>query len=204
MSSGKNSFVSVKFDDLKKSDRYYFMTSTIVPRPIAVVLTQDEQGRDNLAPFSYFNAVSSDPPCVMFSMGKKRDRLSGQLNEKDTLQNILKTREFTVHISQASQLAIVDASGEELAYGQSEREKLGLTLAPSTWIRVPRVLEFPVAYECVLETTVELGANTMVIGRVLGAHLRKDLRAGDEWRADFERLDPLARLGREYGAIKPL
>src|SRR5688572_19713069 len=120
MNSAKLPFVSVKFDDLRKSDRYYFMTSTIVPRPIAVVLTQDEQGTDNLAPFSYFNAVSSDPPCVMFSMGKKRDHLSGQLNEKDTLQNILKTKEFTVHIAQAAQIKLVDDAGEELAYGESE------------------------------------------------------------------------------------
>jgi flavin reductase (DIM6/NTAB) family NADH-FMN oxidoreductase RutF len=197
-------FASVKFDNLSRAERYYFMTSTIVPRPIAIVGTQDEQGRDNLAPFSYFNAVSSDPACVMFSMGKKRDRQSGALNPKDTLANILKHPEFVVHIAHASQVGIVDAAGEELEYGESERAKLGLTLVDSTWIKIHRVLEFPVAMECVLEKTVEFGTNTMVIGRVLGAHLREDLKLDGKWEADFSKLDPLARLAREYGAIHPI
>ncbi|MBS1958697.1 MAG: flavin reductase family protein [Bdellovibrionales bacterium] len=199
-STGK--FVSTHFDEITRAERYFFMTSTIVPRPISIVGTIDEQGRDNLAPFSYFNAISSDPPALMFSMGKKKNRQTGEVTHKDTLANILKNKEFVVHIAQAAQVEIVDHSGEEHAYGVSEREKLGLTLVPSRWIKVPRVSEFAVAYECVLEQTVELGANTMVIGRVLGAHIREDIKIKGEWRADFLKLDPLARLGREYGAIR--
>ena len=199
-----NKFNSVKFDDLKRSERYFFMTSTIVPRPIAVVATIDEQGRDNLAPFSYFNAVSSDPPCVMFSMGRKRNPATGVESLKDTLTNILKHPEFVVHIAQASQMSVVENSSEELDYGVSERAKLGLTLAPSKWIKVLRVVEFPVAFECKLERTIELGSNTLVIGQVLGAHIREDIQIPGEWRADFAKLDPLARLGREYGSIAPI
>lgn len=202
--SATPTFSSVHFDDLSRGERYFFMTSLIVPRPIAIVATQDEQGRDNLAPFSYFNAVSSEPPCVMFSVGQKRDRATGSLHNKDTLTNLQKHPEFVIHIAQASQLPIVDATGEELVYGESERAKLGLTLVESSWVKVHRVLEFPVAMECSLEKTVELGNNTVVIGRVLGAHLREDLKLEGKWEADFARLDPLARLARDYGAIRKL
>jgi flavin reductase (DIM6/NTAB) family NADH-FMN oxidoreductase RutF len=196
--------ISIPFDSLSRSDRYHFMTSTIVPRPIAVVATQDSQGRDNLAPFSYFNAVSSDPACLMFSMGKKRDPNTKALLEKDTLRNIRLNSEFVVHIAHASQVGWVEAASEELEYGQSERAQLGLTQAPSKWIRVPRIVEFPVAFECRLNQFVEMGANTMVIGEILGAHLQPDLKVPSEWRADFKKLDPLARLGREYGRIQIL
>jgi flavin reductase (DIM6/NTAB) family NADH-FMN oxidoreductase RutF len=190
---------SIHLDELKKQDRYFLMTSTIVPRPIAVVGTMNEDGSDNLAAFSYFNAVSTEPPCIMISITQTRN------GKKDTLVNIEREKEFVVHIAQASQVGIVDKTGESLPYGESERAKLGLTLTPSSWIKTPRVSEFKVAMECVLEKLVDVGGNTMVIGRVLGmnvdeAVLQKDPATGLEIpRADSLLLNPLARMDREYG-----
>jgi flavin reductase (DIM6/NTAB) family NADH-FMN oxidoreductase RutF len=192
--------VNVDFDTLKKSEKYYLMTSTIVPRPIAVVSTLNETGTDNLASFSYFNAVSSEPAIVMFSVTHGRDG-----HKKDTLVNIERMQEFVIHIAQADQVSLVERSGETLPYDESEREKLGLTQIPSTWIKTPRVKEFKVAYECVLEKLVVVGSSTVVFGRILGAHISKSVllqdpvTGGFQLRADSYLLDPLARMDRDYG-----
>lgn len=196
-----NSSRKIHFDDLERAQKYFLMTSTIVPRPIAVVGTLNKDGTDNLAAFSYFNAVSSEPPCILFSVTPSRT------GKKDTLVNIEREREFVVHIAQASQVKIVDQTGESLPYGESERAKLGLTLKKSDWIKTPRTAEFKVAYECVLEKFVEVGKSTLVIGRILGAHVDEDLLQSDPDsgkkipRVDSHRLDPLARMDRDYGKV---
>jgi len=194
--------VNIDFSQLKRSEKYYFMTSTIVPRPIAVVGTRNESGNDNLASFSYFNAVSSEPPILMFVVTHGRNGA-----KKDTLVNIERTHEFVVHIAQSDQFKEVDETGEALPYGMSEREKLGLHLSPSTWIKTPRVTEFKVAYECTLEKLVELDSSTVVFGRILGAHVERSLLLRDPEsglpipRVDSIALDPLARMDRGYGKI---
>lgn len=192
---------AIHLDGLKRADKYFLMTSTIVPRPIAVVSTLNNNGTDNLAAFSYFNAVSTEPTCIMFSVTLNKT------GKKDTIINIEREKEFVVHISQADQVKIVDHTAESLPYGESERAKLGLTQTPSTWIKTPRVTEFKVAYECVLEKIVEVGGSSVVFGRVLGVHideslLLKDPVTGEQiLRADSHALNPLARMDRDYGKI---
>jgi len=192
--------VNIDFNKLKRSEKYYLMTSAVVPRPIAVVSTMNETGTDNLASFSYFNAVSSEPAILMFVVTHGRDG-----HKKDTLVNVERTREFVIHIAQADQVKMVDQTGEALPYGESEREKLGLHQTASTWIATPRVTEFKVAFECVLEKLVEVGASTVVFGRILGAHVDPSLLLHDPAtgnalpRLDSHLLDPLARMDRNYG-----
>lgn len=193
---------SVHIDELKRSEKYYLMTSTIVPRPIAVVSSLNENGSDNLASFSYFNAVSTEPSIIMFSITHKKDA-----SKKDTLVNIEREKEFVIHIAQANQVKIVDQTGESLPYGESERAKLGLTATPSTWIKTPRVKEFKVALECRLEKLLEVGSSTVVFGRIVGAHIDESLLLQDSAtgaltsRVDTHVLDPLARMDRDYGKI---
>jgi flavin reductase (DIM6/NTAB) family NADH-FMN oxidoreductase RutF len=193
---------SYLLDDLKRAEKYFLMSSTIVPRPIAMVSTLNADGTDNLAPFSYFNAVSTEPPCVMFSISAGRDG-----GKKDTLVNILREKEFVLHIAQAEQQDIADQSSESLPYGESERAKISLTQIASTWIKTPRVAEFKAAFECVLEKTVEIGTNTVVFGKIVGAHydesiLLKDSETGQTIpRADCYALDPLGRMDKNYGKI---
>jgi flavin reductase (DIM6/NTAB) family NADH-FMN oxidoreductase RutF len=193
---------SVNFEDLKRAEKYFALSSIITPRPIAMVTTLNANGTDNLAPFSYFNAVSTEPPCLMISFSSGRDG-----TKKDTLINIEREKEFVVHIAQADQQTIVEESSDSLPYGESEREKLGLTLTPSTWIRTPHVTEFKVAYECVLEKIVEIGTNTVVFGRVVGMHCHEDVLQKDEHgqaipRADSKTLNPLARMDKTYGKVQ--
>jgi flavin reductase (DIM6/NTAB) family NADH-FMN oxidoreductase RutF len=198
----KDAMKSFQLDDLKRAEKYFLMSSTIVPRPIAMVSTLNDDGTDNLAAFSYFNAVSTEPPCLMFSITHGREG-----KKKDTQINIEREKEFVIHIAQSQQMALVDQTGESLPYGQSEREKLGLTQVPSKWIRTPRVAEFKVAFECVLEKMIDIGTNTIVFGRILGAHydesvLQKDPTTGQIIpRADADALDPLARMDKDYGKV---
>jgi flavin reductase (DIM6/NTAB) family NADH-FMN oxidoreductase RutF len=196
---------SIKLDELDRKDQYFLMTSTIVPRPIALVATLNDDGTDNLAAFSYFNAVSTEPPCIMFSISHGRDG-----KKKDTYVNVLREKEFVIHIAQSDQVKLVDQTGEALPYGQSERAKLGLSQTASTWIKTPRVTEFKVAIECVLEKSVDIGGNTIIIGKILGAHLDESILQKDSVtgqfipRADSDALDPLARMDRGYGKIHSL
>ena len=195
---------SIHLDELNRSEKYFLMTSTIVPRPVAVVGTLNEDGTDNLAPFSYFSGVSTEPPCLMFSITHSRS------GKKDTLVNIERNKEFVVHIAQADQAKEIEQAGETLPYGESEREKLGLTLTPSTWIKTPRVTEFKVALECTLEKLLDIGANTIVFGRIIGAQIDESILLQDPAtgknipRANSCLLDPLARMDRDYGKTSPI
>jgi flavin reductase (DIM6/NTAB) family NADH-FMN oxidoreductase RutF len=198
MLTSEKKMISVAFDDLKRSEKYFMLVSTVLPRPIAIVSTLNDGGTDNLASFSYFNVVSSEPPCLMFSITSKKS------GKKDTLINVEREKEFVIHIGSADQKEPIHHTGEDLPYGQSEREKIGLTLAPSTWIKTPRVAEFPIAYECVLERIIEIGNNQVVFGRILGAHIREDLKIPNEWKVNGTLLNPLARMEPGYGSIVDL
>ena len=187
-------FTTIDFSKLSVPEIYHLVTSMVVPRPIAVVGTQNENGSDNLAPFSYFNMVSSNPPCLMVSIGKKRDG-----TKKDTQINIENNKNFVVHLATVQQVNWVEEAGDAIPYGESEREKLGLTLTPSTWIKTPRVKEFKIAFECELYQSIEIGPNTVIFGKILGTHYASELQLPNEKKIDSYLLDPLARMARDYG-----
>jgi len=180
---------------------YRLMISAIVPRPIAWVSTIDAQGRTNLAPFSYFNAVASAPPCLMFSVAVNPDG-----SRKDTLLNIIETGQFVVNGATLPLMDQVNTTAAPFPRGVSEFEKAGLTPEPSQLVKPPRVREALLALECELMQTIAIGdggvgSSTMVIGRILCLHARED--AVDERGAlKPEVLEPLARLGgQDYGIL---
>jgi flavin reductase (DIM6/NTAB) family NADH-FMN oxidoreductase RutF len=177
---------------------YKLLIGAIVPRPIAFISTMSPEGVGNLAPFSFFNGVSSDPPCLMVSITRKN---SGE--KKDTLRNIEATGQFVVNtVSDWMAEAMNQCSGE-YPYGVDEMEKVGLTPLPSTIVRPSRVRESPVHFECELYKAVEVGearvgAATVVIGRIVRVHVLADAYEGGRIR--IERLRPLSRLaGFGYG-----
>ncbi|TVP54954.1 MAG: flavin reductase family protein, partial [Halomonadaceae bacterium] len=104
---------------------YHTMTQTLVPRPVAWVLSENPAGNYNLAPFSYFTAVCSEPPLILLSAGKKPDG-----SPKDTRGNILRTAHFVVHIGQSHQAATMTETARPLPLGESEVEAAGLTTVP--------------------------------------------------------------------------
>lgn len=158
------------FDEIPKADRYKLMVSTIVPRPIAWVVTQNAEGAVNAAPFSFFNAFSSDPPILGVSVGLSP---SGE-GDKDTLANIKATGQFVVCMVSEATAHAMNITAIDMPHGVNELEEAGLTAEPSTRVRPPRIAESPVAMECEIHQLVPLGVNTLVLGRVLAMHLRDD------------------------------
>ncbi len=174
------------------------MTSVLVPRPIAWILTENDDGSKNLAPFSFFNGVSSEPPIVMVSFYPKSTE--PQIVPKDTLRNIIRTNEATIHIASFAQMGEVNRSSYDLEYGASELDGLGLTITETSEIRSGRIAEAPVAMEAVYRQHVDVGDTpcTVVFMEIVGIHVADDWEHG----ADITELDPLLRLGvGEYGRV---
>jgi len=156
-------------DALPTGDRYKLLVSTIVPRPIAWVVSRDAAGGLNAAPYSFFNAVGDDPPMVMFSAGP---RPTG--TPKDTLANIQATGEFTICLVDQANLAAMVLTATDVPPGVDELAAAGLATLPSVRIGVPRIAASPVALECTLDRTVPVGRHTMVLGQVRAMHLPDD------------------------------
>ncbi len=186
-------------DDLDNRGRYKLVIGSILPRPIAWVSTMDEAGRLNLAPFSYFTAVCPTPMTLVFCPGVHPD---GRV--KDTWRNIEGVPEFVVNITNEATAAQMNRCATLLPPGQSEFEWAGVTPAPSETIRVPRVAEAPIAFECTLDRIVVIsdqpGGGAAVFGRVRRIYVRDDLY--HDGRIDTEALRPIGRLAGD--AYTPL
>ena len=185
---------------LPVQDVYKLMIGSIVPRPIAFVSTINNQGQSNLAPFSYFNGVSSKPMCLAISVTAKPDG-----EPKDTLRNILETKEFVVCTVSSWFVEAMAYTSAAYPYGVDEMEKVGLTPLASTHVKPHRVKESPVHYECRLYKTLEIGdgspgSSTLVIGQVVMAHVHKP--AYEAGKILIDELKPVARLsGKSYSLI---
>lgn len=162
----------------------------VSPRPIGWVSSRDEEGRVNLAPYSFFNAVNSIPPIVMVA----------SVGRKDTLNNIEATREFVCNLATYDLRHAVNASSAPLPPGTSEFEAVGLEEAPCRLVNVPRVAASPVALECRYIQTIEVlalgGERTgtlMAFGQVVGIHI--DDAVIRDGRVDMGLLKPISRLG---------
>ena len=165
------------------------MNSVILPRPIAFVTTVNAAGRVNAAPFSWFCALSSNPPLLGVSISPRDG------GPKDTLRNVRETRELVVNVvTEAMAAQIVKASGDWPG-DVDELALVGLTAMPSDLVRPPRVAESPVSLECRLDREFALGESCFVVGEILRAHVRDEVLT--EGRVDVAKLRPLARLGGE-------
>jgi flavin reductase (DIM6/NTAB) family NADH-FMN oxidoreductase RutF len=183
------------FAALPLRDAYQWMTSTILPRPIAWVSTVSPDGRTNLAPFSFFQGVTANPPTLMFVPVNNREG-----TKKDTVRNIELVPEFVVNLVPHALASAMNATAALLPYGESEFSRFGVASAPSLKVRPPRVAETPVAFECVLDRIVHIGAGPLaanvVFGRILVAHVRDDA-IGPGGLPDSAKLDLVGRLGGE-------
>ena len=175
---------------LDRRAAYKLMISLIVPRPIAWVVTISPAGSLNLAPFSYFNGISSHPPIVMIAVGARRGE------RKDTWRNIEQTREFTVNVVVPELVDAMVLSSGEFPPEVDEFKEAGVTPLDSTRIAPPRIAESPVSMECTLEKIVEVAGSALILGRVVLYHIREDLMV--EGSVDPKKLMPVARLGDDY------
>ena len=158
------------FDKLSTQDRYKLLISTIVPRPIAWVVTQNLAGRLNAAPFSFFNAFGGDPPVVVIGIG---GRAPGDI--KDTGNNIRETGEFVVNLVSDATAEQMNITAIEFPPEVDEIAEAKLTTLPSVKVKPPRLAESPVALECERLMIIELNVDrALVVGRVLAIHVRDD------------------------------
>ncbi len=169
--------------------------SLVVPRPIGWISTVDVEGRVNLAPFSFYNAVADSPPQVVYAAnGRKPDAAV-----KDSRANAEATGCFVVNLATWDLRLAMNATAAHLPMGADEMAAAGLTAAPSRLVAAPRVAETPVNLECRYLQTVVLASddpqevNAIVVGEVVGIHIDDAyLREG---RVDVAKLKPIARLG---------
>lgn len=183
----------VDFESITAYQRYKLMASLIVPRPIALVTTLGPTGVVNAAPFSMFNMVGEDPPILMISINRLKD---GRL--KDTAANILRTGEFVVHMSDEPMAQKMHDCGEALPSDVSEMAAVGLTAAPSHSVAPPRIVEAPVAFECLLHEKLETESRYVFIGRIVRLVARAGLIDTEAWRVNLRDYHPVARFGASF------
>ena len=185
----------LQLDQYSTNATYFLMTQTLIPRPIAWVLSENETGTYNLAPFSYFNGVCSEPPLIMLSIGKKPDG-----TEKDTRRNIKQRKNFTVHIADATLLEALNQSSATLDENESELDKLNLHTTEFDGAALPRLADCKIAYACVLHDVHEIGnlPQAVIYGEVKTIYIDDSIvstSAKGRINVHAEKLQPIARLG---------
>lgn len=174
---------------LDRASVYRVMSGLVVPRPIGWISTRSATGVLNLAPFSFFTVVGTDPPLVGFSINMRKTR-----GFKDTFVNVRDTGEFVVNFVDAATLAAMDASSAEFAPEVDEFKAVGLTpAADNLFVKAPRVAESPAQFECRHERTIDFGEYNFIVGEVKAFHLRDGL-CGPNLRIDFEQYQWVGRL----------
>lgn len=186
----------IDFAHLSPREAYGWMINAITPRPIAWVSTIAPDGRTNLAPFSFFQGVCSNPPTLLFVPTNNREG-----GPKDTLRNIEAVPEFVVHVVPYAWRDAMNATSAPLPHGESEIDHAGLATVPATRVRPPRLADVPVAFECSLDRIVRVGegvgAGNVVLGRILVAHVSEAI-LGPDGAIDPRRLDLIGRMGGDF------
>lgn len=164
-------------------ENYLLLTNLVVPRPIAWVSSLAPDGTRNLAPHSYFNIVSSDPPIVHFT----------QSGRKDTLNNVEASGEFVINLVSAELAEAMNLTSANFPPDQDEFSWAGLEATPSTHVAAPRVTAAKASMECRVRTILPMGNGNMVFGDVLAVHVDESIWA--DGRIDVAAMAPIGRLG---------
>jgi len=182
--------------EIPTADLHQFLLGSVSPRPIAFVSTIDEDGNNNLAPYSFFNAFSSNPPIVVFSSNRR----VADNTTKDTLHNIKENKECVISAVSHDIMRQMSLTAVEFPSGVSEFEKTGLTPSVSETVKVPGVAESPVNMECKVKEIVTLGehggAGHLIICEVQMMHIDEDVIVDN--RIDPHKIDLVGRMGRSY------
>jgi flavin reductase (DIM6/NTAB) family NADH-FMN oxidoreductase RutF len=178
--------------DMDSRDAYRLLISSVVPRPIAWVSTVSASDVGNLAPFSFFNAVSSSPPMVVISVSYRNGE------PKDTLRNVQEIPELVLNIVNEDVAEAMNATSEDLPFDVDELEAANLTPVPSTLVRPMRVAEAPVQIECRVEQLIPIGrgnqGNTLILAEVLAYHIDDTVFDAERKRIPPDRLKAIGRM----------
>jgi flavin reductase (DIM6/NTAB) family NADH-FMN oxidoreductase RutF len=186
--------MNVRPEQIPYRDFYRILLGSIAPRPIAWVSTVN-QGHLNLAPFSFFNAISAKPPLLGFSPSLRL--VDGHSAPKDTLRNIRETGEFVVNVVTFAVADAMNLTSGDYDSSVDEFALAKLTTRPSQVVRPPQVAESPVSFECKLNRIIDFGteppSGSLVIGEIVCVHLEESVLKED--RLDPDMLDLIGRMG---------
>lgn len=193
--------MNIDFAQYTESDIYFLMTQAIIPRPVAWVMTKNIGGNYNLAPFSYFTPVSSEPPLVLFSVG---DKANGQ--QKDTTQNFLREKHCVIHIASEGQLNALNQSSANLPYGTSEVTANQLALENWPEANTLRLADAPITMACDLyrHDVIGEGGQHIFYAQVKHIFVADNCIDNKNGRLQInsQAVAPVARLGAgEYAAL---
>ncbi len=194
--------MNLNIAEFSPNQRYHLMTQTIIPRPIAWALTDSGNSSFNLAPFSYFTAVSSAPPILMLSVGKKPNG-----DSKDTLVNIINNKQVVIHITSAQHAALVTQTSQTLAHGESELTEAKIATTEFVGFSLPRIAQCDIAYGCELYEIKELGdvPQSLIFVEVKQVYINDkvaDIDNKQRIKVHADKISPLSRLGGgEYATI---
>jgi flavin reductase (DIM6/NTAB) family NADH-FMN oxidoreductase RutF len=184
------------FATMDRRTAYFWMASTIAPRPVAWVASQSATGTINLAPFSFFQMIAPQPPTLMVCPQHNGD---GSL--KDTARNIRDTGEFVVSLVPHALVRQMNATSFAFGADTSEFDAAGVTPAASTHVSPPRVAQSPMSFECRLASYQPYPAAaptcTIILGEVVAAHVDPAI-VGEDGIVDPERLDLISRMGADW------
>ena len=185
----------INLSDFSRADTYFTLTQTVLPRPVAWVLTRNQNQSYNLAPYSFFNAVSSDPPLLVFSVGLQDDG-----SYKDTLVNARRDPELVIHIASSEQLSDLNLSSATLPPGESEVTAGNLSLSPVEGFGLPRLADCKIAFMCRVHKIDPIGNNdqNLVFAEIDTVYVDDQcVGYNDKGRlaVNAEAIRPLSRLG---------
>lgn len=189
--------LSISPKDISVAKLHGYLLGSVAPRPIAFASTIDANGNPNLAPFSFFNVFSANPPIMVFSPARSvRDNTT-----KHTLDNCITTKEVVINVVNYDMVQQMSLASTAYPKGVNEFEKSGLTMLASDVVKPFRVAESPVQFECKVNEIVALGkeggAGNMIICEVVKLHINKEILDSDE-RIDQHKLDLVARAGGSF------
>jgi flavin reductase (DIM6/NTAB) family NADH-FMN oxidoreductase RutF len=186
------SWEAVDLSAIDHAARYKLLTGSIIPRPIAWVTTRMENDRTNLAPFSQFIILSTDPGLIGFTIGQW-DGLT-----KDTLEHLQREKEMVVNSVPEHAADLVQATSRDFPHDVSEIDNFGIATISSVMVKPPRLAQSPIQFECQVDQFVPVGRSILVVGRVLLMHVATGLRDAQN-HIDHKIYRPLGRIGgRRY------
>ncbi len=188
--------MQLTLSELSSSQRYFLLSSLVVPRPIAWVTTLDKDGKINAAPFSYFQLLGQDPPLIVLGIGRRDDGTA-----KDSFANIRRDREFVINIVTEHNAEAMSLSATDFPTGMSEIDTLGLKTEPSILVKPPRLTLAPAHLEGREIQTLLIGENQDVIGELLAVHIQDEFIDARTLRVHTDKMHIIGRLqgGRTGG-----
>lgn len=186
----------IALEHLNNMQKYWLITGSVGPRPIALVTSLSESGLCNTAPYSAFNYMGEDPPLFAIAVDHYGEESHRPGEIKDTLKNIMERKEFVVNMVDETIMDRMVLCGTDYPADISEAASVGFELTQSNVVGVPRVLDAPIAWECKLFKIFDFSKNrSIVFGEIVSMYFRDDLINEETLRVNVDRFAPVGRLG---------